>query len=196
MKRPECGGSLESRLPFSWIGITFGFNGCVSIALLRAGGWSFVVWGIFRAPRARSTSSQWFQCPAPPRTGRSTRSFRTDDRSTNCWEVALLGWGEGWHNNHHAFPFSARHGLRWFEFDATWLTIAALPRSASRATSNCRHRNAAALARPTGRRDSEPREPKRSPRRPVRSSASIAARGRRRRRAAAHRQNHGAPTSG
>jgi sn-1 stearoyl-lipid 9-desaturase len=54
------------------------------------------------------------------------RSFETDDRSTNCWWVALLGWGEGWHNNHHAFPFSARHGLRWFELDVTWVTIKAL----------------------------------------------------------------------
>ena len=37
--------------------------------------------------------------------------------------MALLAWGEGWHNNHHAFPFSARHGLQWYEFDMTWLTI-------------------------------------------------------------------------
>ena len=48
------------------------------------------------------------------------------DRSTNCWWVALLGWGEGWHNNHHAFPFSVRHGLRWYEFDVTWLTVKVL----------------------------------------------------------------------
>jgi fatty-acid desaturase len=54
------------------------------------------------------------------------RSFRTGDLSTNCWWVALLGWGEGWHNNHHAFPFSARHGLRWYELDVTWLTVKAL----------------------------------------------------------------------
>jgi fatty-acid desaturase len=32
----------------------------------------------------------------------------------------LISFGEGWHNNHHAFPFSARHGLRWFEVDMTW----------------------------------------------------------------------------
>ena len=38
-------------------------------------------------------------------------------------KVALVTGGEGWHNNHHAFPWSARHGLRWFEFDFTWLTI-------------------------------------------------------------------------
>ena len=44
-------------------------------------------------------------------------------RSTNNWWVALLTFGEGWHNNHHAFPFSARHGLRWFEIDPTYITI-------------------------------------------------------------------------
>jgi stearoyl-CoA desaturase (delta-9 desaturase) len=37
--------------------------------------------------------------------------------------VAILSFGEGWHNNHHAHPSSARHGLRWFEFDITWQHI-------------------------------------------------------------------------
>jgi stearoyl-CoA desaturase (delta-9 desaturase) len=40
--------------------------------------------------------------------------------------VGLLAWGEGWHNNHHAFQRSARHGLQWWEFDATWLLIRGL----------------------------------------------------------------------
>jgi stearoyl-CoA desaturase (delta-9 desaturase) len=35
----------------------------------------------------------------------------------------LLSFGEGWHNNHHAFPFSARHGLKWYELDLTWWQI-------------------------------------------------------------------------
>jgi fatty-acid desaturase len=51
------------------------------------------------------------------------RTFRTADRSTNNWWVALLSFGEGWHNNHHAFPYSARHGLRWFEADVTFYAI-------------------------------------------------------------------------
>jgi stearoyl-CoA desaturase (Delta-9 desaturase) len=47
-----------------------------------------------------------------------TRPFRTrDDNSRNLGIMALLAWGEGWHNNHHAFPYSAAFGLRWFEFD-------------------------------------------------------------------------------
>jgi stearoyl-CoA desaturase (delta-9 desaturase) len=51
------------------------------------------------------------------------RSYPTRDRSTNLWWVALVTLGEGWHNNHHAFPRSARHGLRWWELDATYLVI-------------------------------------------------------------------------
>jgi stearoyl-CoA desaturase (delta-9 desaturase) len=40
--------------------------------------------------------------------------------------VALLTWGEGWHNNHHAHPRAARHGLRWYEIDMNWYGIRAL----------------------------------------------------------------------
>jgi stearoyl-CoA desaturase (delta-9 desaturase) len=54
------------------------------------------------------------------------RTYATGDRSTNCWWVALLTYGEGWHNNHHAFQMSARHGLQWWEVDLTWLTICCL----------------------------------------------------------------------
>ena len=56
------------------------------------------------------------------------RNFDSPDLSRNCWWVALLTFGEGWHNNHHAHPASARHGLRWFEFDITWLHICLLKR--------------------------------------------------------------------
>ncbi len=51
------------------------------------------------------------------------RNFDSPDLSRNCWWVAILSFGEGWHNNHHAHPASARHGLRWFEFDITWQHI-------------------------------------------------------------------------
>jgi stearoyl-CoA desaturase (delta-9 desaturase) len=51
------------------------------------------------------------------------RNFDSPDLSRNCWWVAILSFGEGWHNNHHAFPHAARHGLRWFEFDLTWQHI-------------------------------------------------------------------------
>jgi stearoyl-CoA desaturase (delta-9 desaturase) len=51
------------------------------------------------------------------------RRFVTRDDSRNNWWVALLTFGEGWHNNHHAHPTSARHGLMWYEFDPSWLQI-------------------------------------------------------------------------
>jgi stearoyl-CoA desaturase (delta-9 desaturase) len=55
-----------------------------------------------------------------------SRRFVTRDQSTNSWWVALLTWGEGWHNNHHAHPVSARHGLKWYEIDFNWYGIWAL----------------------------------------------------------------------
>ena len=51
------------------------------------------------------------------------RSHATRDNSTNLWWVALLTYGEGWHNNHHAYQTSARHGLRWWEVDMTYIAI-------------------------------------------------------------------------
>ncbi len=51
------------------------------------------------------------------------RNYETDDISTNLWWVALLSFGEGWHNNHHAVQRSAAHGLRWYEFDMTYWVI-------------------------------------------------------------------------
>ena len=57
------------------------------------------------------------------------RRFATKDDSRNTWWVALLTFGEGWHNNHHAHPTSARHGLAWYEFDLTWLELKLLQRA-------------------------------------------------------------------
>ncbi|CAN5814613.1 acyl-CoA desaturase [soil metagenome] len=51
------------------------------------------------------------------------RAFETKDRSRNHPVVGLLGLGEGWHNNHHAFPASARHGLEKGQFDLSWEII-------------------------------------------------------------------------
>jgi stearoyl-CoA desaturase (Delta-9 desaturase) len=55
-----------------------------------------------------------------------SRRFATRDDSRNNWWVAWFTFGEGWHNNHHAHPTSARHGLTWYEFDLSWLTIKVL----------------------------------------------------------------------
>jgi stearoyl-CoA desaturase (delta-9 desaturase) len=51
------------------------------------------------------------------------RRFETGDESRNLFWVAMLSFGEGWHNNHHAFPTSARHGLGRFEFDPSAIVI-------------------------------------------------------------------------
>ena len=51
------------------------------------------------------------------------QTFQGGDESRNNPIFGVLGLGEGWHNNHHAFPTSARHGLRWWEIDATYLLI-------------------------------------------------------------------------
>jgi fatty-acid desaturase len=51
------------------------------------------------------------------------RNYATDDNSTNNFWIGVLANGEGWHNNHHADPCSARHGHFWWEFDVAWLTI-------------------------------------------------------------------------
>lgn len=56
------------------------------------------------------------------------RRFQTDDESTNVLWLALLSFGESWHNNHHAFPRSASHGLRWWEIDTGAILIRALRR--------------------------------------------------------------------
>jgi stearoyl-CoA desaturase (Delta-9 desaturase) len=57
------------------------------------------------------------------------RRFRVDDRSANVLSLALVSLGESWHHNHHAFPRSASHGLRWFELDLSGLAIALMART-------------------------------------------------------------------
>ncbi len=57
------------------------------------------------------------------------RSFDTPDQSRNQWIVGLLGLGEGWHNNHHAFPESAFHGLHWYQIDVSGYLIRLLERT-------------------------------------------------------------------
>ncbi len=88
--------------------------------LYLMGGWPFVVWGVFFR-LVFVYHCTWFVNSATHKFG--YRTYESGDRSTNCWWVALLTYGEGWHNNHHAFQYSARHGMKWWEFDMTWLTI-------------------------------------------------------------------------
>lgn len=84
------------------------------------GGWTGLLWGgavrIFL-----TTHITWSVNSVCHTFGR--RPFETTDESRNHWVVGLLGFGEGWHNNHHAFPQSAFHGLRWWQLDCSGLMI-------------------------------------------------------------------------
>ncbi|HTZ96556.1 MAG TPA: fatty acid desaturase [Terriglobales bacterium] len=93
----------------------------LGLALLAVGGLPFLMWGIF----LRTTlglHATWMVNSVTHTWG--SRRFATRDLSTNNWVVgSLFTWGEGWHNNHHAHPVSARHGLAWYEFDMNWYGI-------------------------------------------------------------------------
>jgi len=100
---PTVLGGLLSR---SWMGAFSGFlwGGLVRIFFLQ-----HVTWSI------NSVCHLW---------GR--RPYRTDDESRNNAVFGVLGFGEGWHNTHHAFPTSARHGLRWWQIDVSYWVIRAM----------------------------------------------------------------------
>ena len=88
--------------------------------LYAIGGWPFVLWGIF-VRLVVVYHCTWFVNSATHKFGYKT--YDAGDLSTYCWWVAVVTYGEGWHNNHHAFQFSARHGLKWWEIDTTWMVI-------------------------------------------------------------------------
>jgi fatty-acid desaturase len=98
-------------------------NILVGLALYAWGGWSLVVWGVF-VRLVITLHGTWLVNSATHVWG--YRTWNTNEDSRNLWWVGLLAWGEGWHNTHHAFQRSARHGLEWWEFDATWLVIRSL----------------------------------------------------------------------
>jgi fatty-acid desaturase len=98
------------------------FAAIVFLAGTAAGGLglSWLVWGVF-VRTSLVYHATWLVNSATHRWG--YRSHDTGDDSTNLWWVALVSLGEGWHNNHHAWPRSARHGLRWWEIDVTYYLI-------------------------------------------------------------------------
>jgi len=101
----------------------------LSVVLLYCAGWyfsghymacSFVAWGFFFRTFLVEHAT-WFVNSATHIWG--YRNYETADLSTNSWWVALLTFGEGWHNNHHAFPRMARHGHFKGEIDITYMVI-------------------------------------------------------------------------
>lgn len=99
-------GVLLGWMTHSWAGFFSGiiWGGFVRICLLQ-----HVTWSI------NSVCHVW-----------GTRPFQSADHSCNNFPIAIVSLGEGWHNNHHAFPTSARHGLRWWQFDSSYILIKAM----------------------------------------------------------------------
>jgi stearoyl-CoA desaturase (Delta-9 desaturase) len=105
---------------YHWVPIV-----ALSAALYAIGGLGLFLWascfrivfGLHATWAVNSATHMWGE-----------RRFATRDDSRNTWWVALFTFGEGWHNNHHAHPTSARHGLAWYEFDPSWLLIKVLKR--------------------------------------------------------------------
>jgi stearoyl-CoA desaturase (delta-9 desaturase) len=95
----------------------------LGVILFAIGGWPILLWGVILRTvvglhatwAVNSITHMW-----------GSRRFATKDLSTNNFLVAILTFGEGWHNNHHAHPVSARHGLTWYEIDLNWYGIWAL----------------------------------------------------------------------
>ncbi|PPS39106.1 fatty acid desaturase [Chroococcidiopsis sp. TS-821] len=92
----------------------------LGVLLYLCGGWSFVIYGIF----VRSVilwHTTWLINSATH--WRGYQNYQVDDNSRNLWWAAILTYGEGWHNNHHAYPNVAKAGRRWWEIDMTWWAI-------------------------------------------------------------------------
>jgi sn-1 stearoyl-lipid 9-desaturase len=92
----------------------------LGIVLYAIGGFRLVLWGSFLRTVV-GLHSTWIVNSAGHIWG--SRRFETRDTSTNNWWIALVSFGDGWHNNHHAHPVSARHGFKWYEIDLNWYTI-------------------------------------------------------------------------
>lgn len=103
---------------------TYGWHVVASgLATYLLGGWEAFVWA-YALRVCWVHHITWFVNSACHCWGNQT--YNTGDLSRNNWWVGILAFGEGWHNNHHAFEFSCRHGLEWYQFDPTWYTIKAL----------------------------------------------------------------------
>ncbi|MGB3695557.1 MAG: fatty acid desaturase [Spirulinaceae cyanobacterium] len=105
----------------SFIGLQVAF----SLLLYALGGWSFVIYGTFLRA-VLLWHSTWLINSASHIRG--YRTFTTNDNARNLWWAAILTYGEGWHNNHHAHPRVAKAGQKWWEVDPTWWAIQVLQR--------------------------------------------------------------------
>lgn len=113
---------LSSQWFYQFLQKTYGIH-CVVLpilALYAYGGLPCVLWGFFVRVvwfwhitwAVNSVSHVW-----------GFQDWKTGDLSMNNWLIGILAFGEGWHNNHHAFERSCRHGLKWWQVDFTWYTV-------------------------------------------------------------------------
>ena len=93
------------------------------IVLFVFGGWPMLMMGVFLRVTV-GLHATWLVNSATHLWG--SRRFESGDDSTNNLWVALVTFGEGWHNNHHAHPRAARHGVTWYEIDINWWGIRTL----------------------------------------------------------------------
>lgn len=94
-------------------GLGYAYDGWAGVS-------SFLLWAFFlRVVLVWNVT--WFVNSATHTWG--YRNYETTDKSTNCWWVGWLAYGEGWHNNHHAHPTLAVHGHKWWEFDLSYWVI-------------------------------------------------------------------------
>ncbi|CAI0395806.1 unnamed protein product [Linum tenue] len=124
--KEKCGkrgnvGDLEKQAFYRWIRKTYVIHPLsLAILLYSLGGFPYICWGIgvrvvccYHATwSVNSAAHIW-----------GSQDWNTNDLSRNNWWVAIMTFGEGWHNNHHAFNNSARHGLEWWQIDVTWYVV-------------------------------------------------------------------------
>jgi stearoyl-CoA desaturase (delta-9 desaturase) len=118
---------LVDRTFYLWAVLSFLLPGLLGLALGHTwlSFWHGVLWGgLVRLALGHHVT--WSVNSVCHTFGR--REFASNDESRNEWIVGILGLGEGWHNNHHAFPKAAYHGMRWWQFDMNALVIRALKR--------------------------------------------------------------------
>lgn len=118
---PTNVGDLQKQPFYRFLQSTYILHPTAFGALLYAiGGFPFLVWGMgVRVVWVYHIT--WLVNSACHVWGK--QAWNTGDLSRNNWWVALLAFGEGWHNNHHAFEYSARHGLEWWQLDMTWYVV-------------------------------------------------------------------------
>ncbi len=104
--------------------VQIGWQVFLGMVLLAIGGWSMMFWGIWVRLIAVYHGT-WFVNSAAHMWGYKNYPD-VDDLATNNWWVALLTFGEGWHNNHHKYGNVAKAGHRWWEIDVTYWIIAAM----------------------------------------------------------------------